>query len=198
MLMHSLIPRRLISITTTPTAFTTMRSISIGSDLKTCEATWQKARPWYNSAEEGLNTAADNAMTMSNVFAGKTVAVFGVPAPFTGTCTYAHYPPYKRLADDFLAAGVDSVLCYAVSDPYAMHGWAKAMGNDFDKIQFMADVDAVWAKEVALDNDYSAVSLSVRSKRFSMLVTDGVVKSFHLVDEAEKDADVLLEEAKSL
>ena len=198
MLMTSLLPKRLISITKTRTAFTAMRTISIGSDIKTCEATWQKARPWYNSSEEGLNTALDNTLTMTDVFAGKKVAVFGVPAPFTGTCTYAHYPPYKRLADDFLAAGVDSILCYAVSDPYAMHGWAKNMGNDFDKIHFVADVDAVWAKEVALDNDYSVVSLSVRSKRFSMLVTDGIVKSFHLVDEAEKDAEVLLEEAKQL
>ncbi|KAI2493534.1 peroxiredoxin [Fragilaria crotonensis] len=192
------LPQRLLSITKTRTTFMTMRSITIGSDLKTCEATWQKARPWYNSAEEGLNTAVDNVQTMKDVFAGKTVAVFGVPAPFTGTCTHAHYPPYKRLADDFLAAGVDKILCYSVSDPYAMHGWAKTMGNDFDKIQFVADVDALWAKEMALDHDYSGVSLSVRSKRFSMVVKDGIVKSFHLVGEAEKDADVLLEDVKQL
>jgi glutaredoxin/glutathione-dependent peroxiredoxin len=186
-------PRTLAAVRTT-----TVRSISVGTDLKTCSAPWQKARPWYNSDKEGLNTAVDNAQTMTSIFAGKTVAVFGVPAPFTGTCTYAHYPPYKKHAEEFTAAGVDTILCYSVSDPYAMHGWGKSMGNDFEKIQFVADVDAVWAKEVELDNDYSKVSLSLRSKRFSMLVKDGIVKTFHLVDKAEQDAAVLLEEAKQL
>ena len=194
--MRSFLSHRMLSAVTTST--TTVRTISVGTDLKTCSATWQKARPWYNSDEEGLNTAVDNAQTMTSIFAGKTVAVFGVPAPFTGTCTYAHYPPYKKHAEEFTGAGVDTIVCYSVSDPYAMHGWGKSMGNDFDKIQFVADVDGVWAKEVELDNDYSKVSLSLRSKRFSMLVKDGIVKTFHLVDKAEKDADILLEEAKQL
>jgi hypothetical protein len=61
------------------------RFISVGTDLTTtCQQTWQEARPWHMSSEEGSNKAVDNAMTMSSVFQGKTVAVFGVPAPFTG------------------------------------------------------------------------------------------------------------------
>ena len=53
------------------------------------------------------NLAVDNAVTMSDLFKGRTVALFGVPAPFTGTCTMAHYPPYQKLQDEFLAKGVD-------------------------------------------------------------------------------------------
>lgn len=176
-----------------------LRSISVGTDLTTSiKSTWQQARPWYMSDAEGSNTAADNARTMSNLFSDKTVAVFGVPAPFTGTCEQAHYPPYKQAAAAFAEAGVDKVICYSVADPYAHYGWAKGLGNDFDAIEFMADPSGDWAKEMELDIDFSETSLGLRSKRFSMLVQDGVVKAFHMVDEAEKDAEVLLQAAQEL
>jgi len=167
------------------------RMISVGTDLKKSTATWQQARPWHT--EEGLsNLAKDNAKTMTDLFKGKKVAVFGVPAPFTGVCTNAHYPPYKSLADDFKKKGVDAIICYSVACPYAHFNWAKGMGNDFDKISFLADVDADFAKEFKLDRDYSAVSLGLRAERFSMFVDDGIVKSFQEVKDASKDAEVLL------
>jgi peroxiredoxin len=175
------------------------RSITTGTDLtKTTTATLQLARPWFMSDDEGSNLAVDNAQTMTDLFKGKTVAVFGVPAPFTGTCTHAHYPPYKNKAADFKKAGVDAILCYSVTDPYAHHGWATKLGNNFDDITFVADTDAAWAKEHDLSAEYAGPSLGVRSKRFSMLVKDGIVKTFHIVDEAENDADVLLGEAQAL
>lgn len=150
------------------------------------------------SDDEGSNSAADHAQSMIDLFKGKVVAVFGVPAPFTGTCTHAHYPPYKRNVADFRKTGVDSILCYAVTDPYAHHAWATNLGNNFDDITFVADTDAAWAKEHDLDADYAETSLGARSKRFSMLVKDGIVKSFHIVEAAEDDADVLLKEAQAL
>ena len=168
--------------------------IATGTDLKKSTATWQQARSWHT--DDGLsNLAADNAKTMTELFKGKKVAVFGVPAPFTGVCTNAHYPPYKKLADDFKTKGVDEIICYSVACPYAHYNWAKNMGNEFDKISFLADVDAEFAKEFKLDRDYSAVSLGVRAERFSMLVEDGLVKSFQVVKDASKDAEVLLEQA---
>lgn len=140
------------------------------------------------------NLAADNAVAMSDLFKSKKVAVFGVPAPFTGTCTTAHYPPYKNLQDDFKAKGIDEIVCYSVADPYAHYNWGKAMGNDFDKISFLADVDCEWAKENDLDRDYTGASLGHRSARFSMIVDDGIVKSFNMVEEADKDAETLLDQ----
>jgi len=132
---------------------------------------------------------------MKDLFKGRKVAIFGVPAPFTGTCTYAHYPPYKALQDEFKAKGVDEIVCYSVTDPYAHYNWGKTMDNDFGKISFAADVDCEFAKEYKLDKDYTAASLGHRSARFSMIVEDGLVTSFNTVDEAEKDAETLLEQA---
>jgi peroxiredoxin len=138
------------------------------------------------------NLAKDNEVAMPDLFKGKKVAMFGVPAPFTGTCSTAHYPPYKNLSDEFKAKGVDEVICYTVADPYAHFNWGKSMGNDFDKISFLADVDCEWAKENDLDRDYSGASLGHRSARFSMIVEDGIVKSFNEVEDADKDAETLL------
>lgn len=65
-----------------------VRSISIGTDMVSSVIRLQKARPWSMSDDGRSNLAADNAVPLSELFAReKTVAVFGVPAPFTGTCT---------------------------------------------------------------------------------------------------------------
>lgn len=138
------------------------------------------------------NLAKDNEVTMTDIFKGKKVAVFGVPAPFTGICTQAHYPPYNKLAGEFKAKGIDEVICYTVADPYSHYNWGKGMGNDFDKITFLVDDSCAWAKEHGLDKDYSGASLGHRAVRFSMIVDDCIVKSFNMVDKAEKDAETLL------
>jgi peroxiredoxin len=146
--------------------------------------------------DKNSNLAKDNEVTMSNLFKGKKIAVFGVPAPFTGTCTEEHYPPYQNLQDQFKSKGIDEIICYTVADPYSHYNWGKVLGNDFDKISFMVDDDdASWCKEHELNRDYTAVSLGHRSARFSMIVEDGVVKSFNLVEEADKDAETLLGQA---
>lgn len=174
-------------------AGTVTRDISIGTDLTDSECTLQKARPWHMN-EIDSNFADENAVGMSDLFKGKTVAVFGVPAPFTGTCTTAHYPPYQKLQETFQSKGVDEIVCYSVADPYAHYNWGKSMGNNFDKISFLADVDGEWAKSHELDTDYTMVSLGHRSVRFSMVVVDGIVKSFNLVEDADTDAETLLKQ----
>lgn len=174
------------------------RSISIGTDMISSVISLQKARPWYLSDSEGSNLATDNKISLKELFDGKNVALFGVPAPFTGTCTNEHYPPYKAHVDELLKAGADKVVCYSVSDPYAHHAWAKALGNDFDKIEFLADTDGSFAKAYGLEADYAGASLGTRSKRFSMFVKDGETKIFHIVEDAKRDAEILLEGIKDL
>ena len=175
-----------------------VRSVTIGTDMISSVISLQKARPWYASESEGSNDAKDNAVSLKELFEGKNVAIFGVPAPYTGICTNEHYPPYKEHADTILKQGVDKLICYSVADPYSHYAWAKSLGNDFEKIEFLADADCSFAKAYGLDTDYAAVSLGHRSKRFSMYVQEGSVKLFHIVDDATKDAETLLEGIKDL
>lgn len=175
------------------------RSIAVGTDMLSSVISLQKAHPWYTNDKEGSNLAADNTVTCKELFDGKTVALFGVPAPFTGTCTLEHYPGYKKLADDIKKAGADEIICYAVSDPYAHDGWSKSMGNDETKIKFYADPDGSFAKAYGIDANYDVVSLGLRCQRFSMIVKDGVVKNFRLVTcDADQDASMLLKELEEL
>ena len=175
-----------------------IRSISVGTDMISTAISLQKARPWHMTPEEGSNLDKDNAVTMKELFSNKVVAVFGVPAPFTGTCTNEHYPGYKALADDFKAAGVDEIVCYSVADPYAHRGWSRILDNDDSKITFLADPDGSFAKAYGVDTVYEGVGLGARSIRFSMLVNNGTVINFRKVDDALNDAETLLSELKDM
>ena len=172
------------------------RSISLGTNLLSSDVTLQKARPWFMSDSDGSNMAVDNSVSMKDLFEGRLVALFGVPAPFTGTCSLQHFPGYQQKAKALKEAGVDSIVCYAVSDPYAHHGWSLSLNNDDEDIQFLADHEGKWAKAFGVDTTYDAASLGLRSIRFSMLVDNGEVKAFNVVDDATKDAEVILEEVK--
>ena len=174
------------------------RSISIGTDMISSVISLQKARPWYMTDADGSNQAVDNAVTMKELFEGRTVAIFGVPAPFTGVCTNAHYPPYQELADSLMSNGIDKIVCYSVSDPYAMDGWQRALKNDPEKIQFLADPDSTFANAYGVDAKYESCSLGSRSIRFSMIVKDGIVTTFQEVEDAASDAANLLDSIKEI
>jgi glutaredoxin/glutathione-dependent peroxiredoxin len=53
----------------------------------------------------------------------------------------------------------------------------------------LADGSGEFAKAVGLDNDMSAFGMGLRSKRYSMLVKDGVVTQLN-VEDAPGKADV--------
>ncbi|MNT94211.1 Hybrid peroxiredoxin hyPrx5 [compost metagenome] len=60
-----------------------------------------------------------------------------------------------------------------------MGAWAQSSGGQ-GKIHFLADWDASFTKALGLDADLSGGGLGVRSKRYSMLVKDGVVTSLNV------------------
>jgi peroxiredoxin len=116
--------------------------------------------------------------TTDALFGGKKVVLFAVPGAFTPTCSLNHLPGYLENRDTILAKGVDDIAVVAVNDWHVMGAWAQSSGGQ-GKIHFLADWDASFTKALGLDADLSAGGLGVRSKRYSMLVEDGVVKSLH-------------------
>jgi peroxiredoxin len=121
------------------------------------------------------------AMTTSEIFAGKRVALFAVPGAFTPTCHVSHLPSFLNQHDALKAKGVDLIACTAVNDVFAMGAWAKASGAE-GKILFLADGNGDFARAVGMDIDLSVAGLGVRSKRYAMLVEDGVVKALMIED----------------
>jgi glutaredoxin/glutathione-dependent peroxiredoxin len=115
------------------------------------------------------------------IFAGKRVVLFAVPGAFTPTCTKNHYPGYLEGADKIFAKGIDTIACTSVNDVHVMNAWANASGNG-GKIMMLSDGNGEFAKAVGLDIDLSASNMGTRSRRYSMLVENGVVKTLNIED----------------
>ena len=111
-------------------------------------------------------------------FAGKTVALFAVPGAFTGTCQMKHLPSFLNHADEFKAKGAE-IVCLAVNDKDVMKAWSKATNAD-GKITFIADGSGFFTKALGLEGDYSQFGMGLRSRRFSMLIKDGVLKELNV------------------
>ena len=124
----------------------------------------------------------------SELFGGKRIALFAVPGAFTPTCHNNHLPGFLENLETLKAKGIDEVVCTAVNDIFVLTAWAKATGAA-DKITFISDGSAAFAKAIGLDNDSSANNMGVRSKRYAMLVDDGVVKVLN-VEPAPGKAEV--------
>lgn len=133
--------------------------------------------------------------TTSDVFAGKTVAMFGLPGAFTPTCHASHLPGYMEALGKFTERGVDQIVCLSVNDAHVLKAWAEASDAD-GKILFLADGNADFSKAVGLDIDLGIAGMGVRCQRFSMLVKDGVVADLHIEpkpgEAIETSAEVLL------
>jgi peroxiredoxin len=125
--------------------------------------------------------------TTDEIFKGKKVALFAVPGAYTGTCSKMHLPSVQQNADAIKAKGVASVVMTAVNDIFVLDAWKKSSGAD--KVEFLADGNGEFAKAIDLTFDGSGNGLGTRSKRYSMLVDDGVVKSLN-VEEAPGKVDV--------
>jgi peroxiredoxin len=126
--------------------------------------------------------------TTKDLFAGKKVVLFAVPGAFTPTCHKNHLPGFLEKAEAIKAKGVDAIAVTSVNDVFVMEAWANAT-NGAGKIEFLADGNANFAQALGLTMDGSAGGLGIRSKRYSMIVEDGIVKALNVEDVPSK-ADV--------
>jgi peroxiredoxin len=126
--------------------------------------------------------------TTDDIFKGKKVVLFAVPGAFTPTCSNNHLPGFLTHADKIKGKGIDTIAVTGVNDQFVMDAWKKNSGGE-GKVEFLADGNGDFAKALDLTLDASANGLGVRSKRYSMLVEDGVVKSLN-VEEAPGKAEL--------
>ena len=110
-----------------------------------------------------------------DIFANRKVVLIGVPGAFTPTCSMNHLPGFVENAAAMKEKGVDEVLVTGVNDVFVMGAWAKSTGGE-GKVTYLADGSAKFAKAIGAELDLTEMGLGVRSKRYSMIVEDGVVK----------------------
>ncbi len=117
----------------------------------------------------------------SEVFSGKKVALFAIPGAFTPTCQQQHVPGFVDRVDELKSKGIDVIACTAVNDVFVLTQFAKDTGAA-GKILMLADGNGEFAKKLGLDIDLSGFGLGVRSKRYAMVVDNGVVKVLNVED----------------
>lgn len=126
-------------------------------------------------------------VSVAEFLKGRKIVLFAVPGAFTPTCSLNHLPGFLENRDAILARGVDEIAVMAVNDAHVMGAWAKASGGE-GKIRFLADGSADFTRALGLELDLSGGGLGLRSKRFSMLIDDGVVRQLN-VEERAGEAD---------
>lgn len=111
-------------------------------------------------------------------FKGKRVALFAVPGAFTSVCSAKHLPSFAGNADSLKKKGVDVVACTAVNDPAVMRAWSQQ--NKAEAVTMLSDGNGDFARALGVEADMTKNGMGRRSRRYSMLVENGVVKQFNL------------------
>ncbi len=122
-----------------------------------------------------------------DIFKGKKVALFAVPGAFTGTCHKMHVPSIVQNADALKAKGIETIAVTGVNDVFVMDAWKKACAAE--NVEFLADGNGEFAKAIDLTFDGSGNGLGIRSKRYAMVVDNGVVKTLN-IEEAPGKVEV--------
>ena len=136
------------------------------------------------AAEFSVMTAdGQQKLSTDVIFAGRKVVLFAVPGAFTPTCSMNHLPGFLAAIDAIKAKGVDTSACTSVNDVHVMNAWGKASGAD-GKIMMLADGNADFARAVGLAVDLKVSGMGERSRRYSMLVENGVVKTLNVEEKS--------------
>lgn len=119
-------------------------------------------------------TNGPEAAQTSDLLGKGTVVLFGLPGAFTPTCSDYHLPGFVLQADDLKSRGVDTIACVSVNDGFVMKAWGEANHVD-DKVLLIADGSGIFTKELGLDIDLTGGGLGIRSKRYAMIIRDGII-----------------------
>lgn len=118
-------------------------------------------------------------VSTDDFFKGKKVALFAVPGAFTSTCSVKHLPSFTNNADALKKKGVDVIAGIAVNDASVMKAWGEANGAA-GKVTMLSDGNGDLARALGVEADMTKHGMGRRSRRYSMLVDNGVVKQLNL------------------
>ena len=118
-------------------------------------------------------------VSTAELFDGQKVVLFGVPGAFTPPCHRNHLPGFLDNLDALKANGVDRVAVVSTNDHWVMNAWSEATGGS-GQIDYLADGSVTFIHAIGMENDLSGAGLGTRTKRFSMIVDDGLVKAVNI------------------
>ncbi|MBD5769497.1 peroxiredoxin [Marinomonas colpomeniae] len=128
--------------------------------------------------EEGPET-----IDVTEFFSSKTVLMFAVPGAFTPTCSASHLPGFVVHYDALKEKGIDEIICLSVNDVFVMNAWGEA--HNAEKLIMASDGLAEFTCSMGLELDISAAKMGIRSLRYAMLVSNGIVQQLWLEEPGE-------------
>lgn len=117
-------------------------------------------------------------LSSDEIFNGRNVVVFSLPGAFTPTCSSTHVPRYNQLTPALQQQGVDEVICISVNDAFVMDQW-KAQQKAHN-ITFLPDGNGEFTRGMGMLVSKQDLGFGDRSRRYSMLVKDGVVEKMFI------------------
>lgn len=136
--------------------------ISTGDQLPQAE--------FLEKTESGIAAVSVAALT-----AGRKVVIFGLPGAYTGVCSTRHLPSFVGVAAQLREKGVSDIACISVNDPHVMKAWGETAGAQDAGVRMLSDAAADFTKALGLAFTNPNAGMFDRSKRYAMLVEDGVV-----------------------
>lgn len=124
-------------------------------------------------------------ITSKELFEGRSVIVFSLPGAFTPTCSATHLPGYDRLAPQFKALGVDSILCVSVNDGFVMDAWGR--DQKARHVRLIPDGNGEFTEKMGMLCGKENLGFGKRSWRYSMLVKNGIIDKMFIEPEKEGD-----------
>ena len=101
------------------------------------------------------------------------VLLIGVEGAFTPNCTSQHLPGFITHADALRNKGIDMILCLSMNDIFVMTAWSEAMNAS--SIKMLADGNGDFTQSLGLTLDNRVWGMGMRTKRFAMIIDDGMV-----------------------
>jgi peroxiredoxin len=112
--------------------------------------------------------------TTEDLFAGKRVIVFSLPGAYTPTCSTYQLPGFEENYDEICETyKVDEIYVSSVNDGFVMNAWADYL--DIKNVKVIPDGNGEFADSLGMFIDMSDVGFGKRSRRFAVVLEDGVV-----------------------
>ena len=126
-------------------------------------------------------------LTTKELFSDRRVVVFSLPGAFTPTCSTYQVPGFEdnywTIRKDI--GNIDEIYVLSVNDTFVMRKWM--IDQNVKNIDFIPDGNAEFTKGMGMDIDMSAVGFGTRSRRYAMIVNDGVIEKMFIEPDATED-----------
>ncbi len=127
-----------------------------------------------------MGASGPDALHTKAMTEDKKIIIFAVPGAFTPTCTQTHLPGFVENADKLREKGITDIYCVTVNDVFVSSAWGEMIGASDAGVQVISDANSAFTKALGVAFDAPPAGLYGRSKRYAMIVENGIIKHFEI------------------